>query len=78
MLLQPSYVTYVIAKVKIKLPLHFFPNSNDFPINSKQDVLFHHTAYGYSGANWDILHLRDVLWEDISKLSAAVAASEFL
>ena len=32
----------------------------------------------YSRADWDTLqdHLRDVLWEDIFKLSASAAASE--
>ena len=51
----------------------------DFPINSKQDTLFRPVAYGYSCADWDGLcdHLRDVPWEDIFKLSASVAASEF-
>ena len=55
--------------------------SIDFPINSKQDNLFHRVAYDYSRADWDGLrdHLRDVPWEDIFKLSAsaAAAASEF-
>ena len=53
--------------------------SIDFPINSKQDTLFHHMAYDYSRADWDGLcdHLRDVLWENSFKLSASVAASEF-
>ena len=53
--------------------------SIDFPINSKQDTLFHHVAYDYSRADWDGLrdHLRDVPLEDILKLSASVAASEF-
>ena len=53
--------------------------SIDFPINSKQDTLFHHIAYDYSCADWDGLHdhLRDVPWEDIFKLSASAAASEF-
>ena len=43
--------------------------STDFPINSKQDALFHHLAYDYSRADWDGLcdHLRDVPWEDIFK-----------
>ena len=52
----------------------------DFPINSKQDAAFRRVAYDYSCADWDGLriHLRDVRWEDISKLSAsAAAASEF-
>ena len=53
--------------------------SIDFPINSKQDTLFHCTAYDYSCADWDSLcdHLRDNPWEDIFKLSASAAASEF-
>ena len=53
--------------------------SIDFPINSKQDTLFHCMAYDYSRADWDGLcdHLRDVPWEGIFKLSASAAASEF-
>ena len=36
-----------------------------FPINSKQDVLFHHIAYYYSHADRDGLydHLRDIPWK---------------
>ena len=51
----------------------------DFPINSKQDTLFHRMAYGCSCADWDGLHdhLRNVPWEDIFKLGASAAASEF-
>ena len=53
--------------------------SIDFPVNSKQDTQFHHVAYDYSHADWNGLHdhLRDVLWEDIFKLGASGAASEF-
>ena len=53
--------------------------SINFPINSKQDTPFHRVAYDYSRADWDGLreHLRDVPWEDIFKLSASAAASEF-
>ena len=53
--------------------------SIDFPSNSQQDALFHHIAYDYSCADWDGLrdHLRDVPWEDIFKLGASAAASEF-
>ena len=53
--------------------------SIDFPINSKQDTLFHDVAYDYSRADWDALpdNLRDVPWEDIFNLSASGAASEF-
>ena len=40
---------------------------------------FHRIAYDYSCADWDCLcdHLRDVPWEDIFKLGASAAASEF-
>ena len=53
--------------------------SIDFIVNSKQSALFHCIAYDYSNANWDGLcyHLGDVPWEDIFKLSASAAASEF-
>ena len=53
--------------------------SIDFPINSKQDTPFHHMAYEYSRADWDGLcdHLIDVPCEDIFKLGASAAASEF-
>ena len=56
-----------------------FSVSIDFPINSKQDTPFHRVAYDYSRADWDGLrdHLRDVPWEDIFKLGASAAASEF-
>ena len=53
--------------------------STDFPIKSKQDTPFHRVAYDYSPADGDGLldHLRDVQWEDIFKLGASAAASEF-
>ena len=53
--------------------------SIDFPSNSQRDAPFHRTAYGYSHADWDDLgdHLRGVPWEDIFKLSASAATSEF-
>ena len=53
--------------------------SIDFPIDSKRDALFHRIAYDYSCADSHGLrdHLRDVPWEDIFKLSASAAASEF-
>ena len=58
---------------------HVVSVSIDFPSNSQQDAPFHHIAYDYSCADWDDLHkyLRDVLLEDIFKLSASAAASEF-
>ena len=51
----------------------------DFPSYSQWDAPFHRIAYDYSRADWDSLcdHLTDVPWEDIFKLSASAAASEF-
>ena len=52
--------------------------SIDFPTNTQRDVLFHCIAYDYSHADWDSLcDLRVVPWEDIFKLGASTAASEF-
>ena len=53
--------------------------SIDFPSNSKRDTLFYHISYDYSSADWDGLfdHLRDVPWEDLFKVGASAAASEF-
>ena len=58
---------------------HVLSVSIDLPSNSKQDAPFHRIAYNYSHADWDGLHdpLRDIPWEDILKLSASAAASEF-
>ena len=53
--------------------------SIDFPSDSQWDPPFHPIVYDYSCADWDGLpdHLRDVAWEDIFKLHASDAASEF-
>ena len=53
--------------------------SIDFPSYSQRDAPFHRIAHNYSPADWNSLcyHLRDVPWEDIFKLSASAAASEF-
>ena len=53
--------------------------SIDFSSYLQRDDPFHCIAYDYSRADWDGLrdHLRDVPWEDIFKLSASAAASEF-
>ena len=73
-----------ICSAKVFLPLgnsdHVVGSvSIDFPSYSQRDVLFHCIAYDHSRADWDSLHdhLRDVPWEDIFKLSASAAASEF-
>ena len=52
--------------------------SIDFPITSKRDAPFHRIAYELC-YDWDGVrdHLRDVPCEDIFKLSASAAASEF-
>ena len=53
--------------------------SIDFPSNSQRDASFHHITYYYPRDDWYGLrdHLRDVPWEDIFKLGASAAASEF-
>ena len=53
--------------------------SIDFPSNSQRDAPCHHVAYDYSHADWDGLrdHLRDFPWDDIFKIGACAAASEF-
>ena len=58
---------------------HVVSVSIDFTINSKRDDLFHCIAYDYSRTDWDDFcdSLRDVPWEDIFKLSASDAASNF-
>ena len=57
----------------------FVSVSIDFSSYSQRDALFHCIAYDYSCADWNGLcdHLRDGLWEDIFKLGASAAASEF-
>ena len=58
---------------------HVVSVSIDFPVNSKQDALFHHVIYNSVRGDWDDLrdHLRDLPGEDIFKLSASAAASKF-
>ena len=58
---------------------HLVSVSVGFPTNSQQDAPFHRIAYDYSRADWDGFRddLRDVPWEDIFKLGASAAASEF-
>ena len=50
-----------------------------FPSYSQWGAPFRRIAYDYSCADWDDLHdhLRYVPWEDISKVIASAAASEF-
>ena len=59
---------------------HFVASvSIDFPSSSQRDAPFHCIAYNYSHTDWDGLrdHLRDLQLEDIFKLGASAAASEF-
>ena len=53
--------------------------SINFPSNSHRDAPFYHIACDYAHDDLDSLrdHLRDVPWEDIFKLGAFAAASEF-
>ena len=53
--------------------------SIEFLSNAQPDAMFHCIANDYFHAHWDGLHghLRDVPWENIFKLSASAAASEF-
>ena len=53
--------------------------SIDLPSKSQRIARFYCIAYDYSRADWGGLrdHLRDVPWEDIFKLGASAAASEF-
>ena len=64
----------------LRNPYHVVVSASiDFPSNLQRDASFHHIAYDYSCADWDGLHdhLRDVPWDDIFKLGASTAASEF-
>ena len=53
--------------------------SIDFSINAKHDAPFHRIDYDYSCADRDVLcdNLRDVPCDNIFKLSASTATSEF-
>ena len=53
--------------------------SINFPSYSQRNDPFHRIAYDYSRADWDGLwdHLRVVPWDNIFKLGASAAASEF-
>ena len=59
-----------------QFPLTFYHIPNEMPYFI---AFIGFIAYDYSFADWDGLcnHLRDVPWEDIFKLSASAAASEF-
>ena len=72
-----------ICSAKASPPLgnsdHVVSVSIDFPSNLQRDTHFHCTAYDYSCDDWVGVfdHLRDVPWENIFKLGASTAASEF-
>ena len=53
--------------------------SSDFPSNSQWDALFHRIAYDQSHADWGSIcdNLRDIPQENIFKLTAFTAGSEF-
>ena len=52
-------------------PLENSDHIVEFPIKSKPDAPFHCIGYDYSWADWD------GPWEDVFKLSASAAASEY-
>ena len=54
-------------------------NGINWTEKTELDALFHCIAYDYFHADWDGLrdHFRDVPWENIFKLGASAAASEF-
>ena len=58
--------------VVVSVSINFLPNS-------KRDAPLHRIAYDYYHADWNGFHdhLRDVPWENIFKLGASAAASEF-
>ena len=73
-------LVFVMTFPPLGISDHVFVSvSIGFPSNSQQDALFHCMAYDYSCADWDGLcdHVRDVPWEDMFKLVASAAASEF-
>ena len=51
--------------------------SIDFPSNSQRDAPFHHIAYDYSCVDWGGLRDQRCSMEDIFKLGASAAGSEF-
>ena len=75
-----SFFLLTLAFVLQWFSLHVVVSvSIDFPSNWQWDAPFHCIAYGYSCADWDgpCDHLRDVPLEDIFKVDASAAASEF-
>ena len=80
---------FISSDARIYSTIAFLPLGNsddvgvsvsiDFLLNSQGDAPFHRIDYDYSRVDWDGLrdHLRDVPWEDILKLGASAAASEF-
>ena len=71
---------FIYSDVSICSKVAFLPLvSTDFSPNLQGDAPFHYTADDYSHADWNSLcgHLRYVSWEDIFKLGASTAASEF-
>ena len=67
-----------IIRTGLPIPVELIDLVN-FPSYSQWNVPFHRIAYDYSHADWSSLqvHLRDVPWENIFKLGASAAASEF-
>ena len=88
--LSPALLDFVLSSdASIGSAMAFPPLGNpddavvsvsiDFPSTSQRDAPVHRITYDCSCADWDDLreHLRDGPWEDIFKLSASAAVSEF-
>ena len=74
-------LVFVLQWLSLHWEIHAIVSvSIDFPINSKGDAPFHCIAYDWACADWDGVYdcLRDVRWEDIFKISASAAGSEFV
>ena len=83
------WIFFISSNSSIRFTMVFPPLGNsdhvvvlvpfDFPWHSQRNVLFHQIAYDYFCADWGSLcdHLRDVPWDDIFKLGAPAANSEF-
>ena len=82
--LLKKHIKYKNATATTNINLNYIPLTQWFPHwflpdSTHRDAPFHRIAYDYSRPDWGGLcdHLRDVPWEDIFKLGASAAASEF-
>ena len=76
-LLMLVFVLQWLSLQNLIMLLSQFPTN--IPSNSQQDVPYHGIGYDCSCSDWDGLHdyLRNAPWDNIFKLDASPAASEF-